>query len=58
MAMDAALAPAFESLYNHDLKPGQNVTHFYDSYGWISKYKGKIKDDHLGIELLFPDIAC
>jgi TorA maturation chaperone TorD len=50
------LAPAFESLYNHDPDLSQNitpVTEFYDSYGWISKYKGKIKDDHLGIELLF-----
>jgi putative dimethyl sulfoxide reductase chaperone len=49
----SALAPAFESLYNRELEPGQNVSQFYDSYGWKSKYKGKIKDDHLGIELLF-----
>jgi putative dimethyl sulfoxide reductase chaperone len=49
----SALAPAYESLYNHELQPGRDVSHFYDSYGWISKYKGKIKDDHLGIELLF-----
>jgi putative dimethyl sulfoxide reductase chaperone len=49
----SALAPAYESLYNHELEQGQNVSQFYDSYGWVSKYKGKIKDDHLGIELLF-----
>jgi TorA maturation chaperone TorD len=50
------LAPAFESLYNNSSDADQNITHvteFYDSYGWVSKYKGKIKDDHLGIELLF-----
>jgi TorA maturation chaperone TorD len=50
------LAPAFETLYSNSSKPGQNgsnVSDFYNSYGWISKYKGKIKDDHLGIELLF-----
>jgi TorA maturation chaperone TorD len=47
------LAPAFESLYNHNSKNGQDVSQFYNSYGWKSKYKGKIKDDHLGIELLF-----
>lgn len=47
------LAPAFESLYTQNSDPGHSVSGFYDSYGWISKYKGKIKDDHLGIELLF-----
>jgi len=30
-----------------------NVSEFYQSYGWVSKFKGKINDDHLGIELLF-----
>jgi putative dimethyl sulfoxide reductase chaperone len=53
---DIPLAPPFESLYSHDSEPVQTaarVTDFYDSYGWISKFKGKIKDDHLGIELLF-----
>jgi putative dimethyl sulfoxide reductase chaperone len=49
----SALAPAYESLYNCELEAGQNVSQFYDSYGWVSKYKGKMKDDHLGIELLF-----
>ena len=50
------LAPAYESLYSNDSEPNKNgssVSDFYNSYGWISKYKGKIKDDHLGIELLF-----
>jgi TorA maturation chaperone TorD len=32
---------------------GAVVSEFYQSYGWISKFKGKINDDHLGIELLF-----
>ena len=30
-----------------------HVTEFYNSYGWESKFRGKISDDHLGIELLF-----
>jgi TorA maturation chaperone TorD len=50
------LAPALESLYTNSSEPnqnGSNVSDFYNAYGWISKYKGKIKDDHLGIELLF-----
>jgi TorA maturation chaperone TorD len=29
------------------------VSEFYQSYGWVSRFKGKISDDHLGIELLF-----
>jgi len=52
------LAPAYESLYqnNGQLNSSHHaasVTEFYNSYGWESKFKGKIKDDHLGIELLF-----
>lgn len=53
-----ALAPAYESKYKSDI-PGisgfrsGNVTEFYDSYGWRSKFRGKIADDHLGVELLF-----
>jgi len=55
------LAPAYESLYilnNHYNSDQQttSVTEFYNSYGWVSKFKGKIKDDHLGIELLFLTI--
>ncbi len=53
-----ALAPAYESLYKKTIYSSSNhssssVTDFYNSYGWESKFKGKIDDDHLGIELLF-----
>jgi TorA maturation chaperone TorD len=53
-----ALAPAYESQYNKKLTDrsgydSSGVTDFYNSYGWQSKFKGKIDDDHLGIELLF-----
>jgi len=53
-----ALAPAFESQYTKEISDKQgfkssSVTEFYSSYGWESKFKGKIDDDHLGIELLF-----
>jgi TorA maturation chaperone TorD len=52
------LAPAYESRYNNKLSGNSyfytpNVTEFYDSYGWKSKFRGRINDDHLGIELLF-----
>jgi TorA maturation chaperone TorD len=52
------LAPAYESLYRKKshLNPDHStdsVTDFYNSYGWVSKFRGKIEDDHLGIELLF-----
>ena len=55
------LAPAYESQYQNNGQPkkGQNagsVTDFYNSYGWEYKYKGRIMDDHLGIELLFLTI--
>ena len=52
-AKEQSLAPAYESLYTSNRESGQSVSGFYDSYGWKSKFKGKIKDDHLGIELLF-----
>jgi TorA maturation chaperone TorD len=53
-----ALAPAFESIYSEKTTSvsginGTSVTEFYADYGWQSKFKGKIQDDHLGIELLF-----
>ena len=53
-----ALAPAYESQYNKEITDNSgyhssSVTEFYNSYGWQSKFKGKIEDDHLGIELLF-----
>ena len=54
---DLTLAPAYESLYNKNSQKGGNLTagvsEFYNSYGWESKFKGKIKDDHLSVELLF-----
>lgn len=56
---DRALAPAFESIYKNHTPPGQkaeSVTEFYRSYGWESKFKEKISDDHLGIEILFLTI--
>jgi TorA maturation chaperone TorD len=52
------LAPASESQYIKE-KPdntgyhSSSVTEFYNSYGWKSKFKGRIDDDHIGIELLF-----
>lgn len=53
---DIALAPAFESKYHNNgsgMTDKSSATEFYESYGWVSKYKGKIDDDHLAIELLF-----
>lgn len=52
---DTTLAPAYESLYSkkHPGTLSSDVSEFYNSYGWESKFKGKIKDDHLGVELLF-----
>lgn len=52
------LAPPYESVYRskeHLMfdKQTSEVREFYKSYGWESKFKGKIPDDHLGIELLF-----
>lgn len=52
------LAPPYESAYrskDHLISDKQafEVREFYKSYGWESKFQGKIPDDHLGIELLF-----
>ncbi len=52
------LAPAYESEYikynpENSGYHSSSVTEFYESYGWQSKFKGKIEDDHLGTELLF-----
>ena len=33
-----------------------SVTEYYDSYGWKSKFKNHIPDDHIGVELLFLTI--
>lgn len=53
----SGLAPAYESFYRNHTPPGQKgsepVTEFYRSYGWESKFNGKVNDDHLGVELLF-----
>jgi len=53
-----ALAPAYESQYSREIRDNSgfhssDVTEFYNSYGWKSKFNGRIDDDHLGIELLF-----
>jgi TorA maturation chaperone TorD len=51
-----SLAPAFESLYKNHTPATYNpesVSDFYKSYGWESRFKGKVDDDHLGVELLF-----
>jgi TorA maturation chaperone TorD len=52
-----SLAPAYESIYLKKSRAteisSEKVTDFYDSYGWESRSRGKIADDHLGIELLF-----
>jgi len=52
------LALAHESLYKGNSHLDQNntplkVTGFYESYGWKPKFRRKVKNDHLGIELLF-----
>jgi putative dimethyl sulfoxide reductase chaperone len=56
-----SLAPAYESHYSKEITDASgyhssSVTEFYSSYGWESRFKGKINDDHLGIELLFLTI--
>lgn len=54
---DTTLAPAYESLYRKNTggadSQTSDVSEFYKSYGWKSKFNGKINDDHLGVELLF-----
>lgn len=51
------LAPALESIFKKhpdgSSKQDDYVSCFYDSYGWDYSLRGKIKADHLGIELLF-----
>jgi TorA-specific chaperone len=52
------LAPVHESLYNKSPSESgisgiQEVSEFYDSYGWRPKFRPEKKDDHLGVELLF-----
>ena len=55
------LAPPYESVYrgNDRLlfdKHTFDVRSFYESYGWVSKFRHQIPDDHLGVELLFLTI--
>jgi len=55
---DTPLAPVFESLYKKNPASGRkinvtDVSDFYDSYGWMEKFRPEMKDDHLGVELLF-----
>jgi TorA-specific chaperone len=52
------LVPVCESFYiNGDGsdtgKRNENVTEFFESYGWHSIHRGKKADDHLGTEVLF-----
>lgn len=52
------LAPVCESFYIKGYGSGtgqrhENVTEFFESYGWHSKHRGKKADDHLGTEILF-----
>lgn len=56
-AKDSSLAPAYASSYPTAGYNGgrslERLADFYNSYGWESKWRDKIHDDHLGIELLF-----
>jgi putative dimethyl sulfoxide reductase chaperone len=59
--LEQPLAHAYESFYRGNGRAASdfkmnNVTEFYDSYGWESRLRKKIKDDHLGMELLFLTI--
>ena len=52
------LAPPLESAYKRVAhlkihKDTSDISEFYKSYGWESKFKGRIPDDHLGVVLLF-----
>ena len=55
------LAPPYESVYRSNEhvmfdRQTEEVREFYRSYGWESRFKGTIPDDHLGVELLFLTI--
>ncbi len=51
------LAPPFKSSYTDAILEAasgkENVTDFYNSYGWKKRSNSKAADDNLGIELLF-----
>ncbi len=54
----ASIVPSKASVYiggqsSGVFKKPENVSEFYDSYGWVSKLRERMDDDHLGIELLF-----
>jgi TorA maturation chaperone TorD len=53
-----ALVPVYESFYIGNDVTGtnaqhENVTEFFESYGWHSRHRGRKADDHLGTEILF-----
>jgi TorA maturation chaperone TorD len=51
------LAPALSSIYlikaQKNDRSAENVSEFYNSYGWHSSLRDRNSDDHLGVELLF-----
>jgi TorA maturation chaperone TorD len=52
------LAPPLESSFRRKSAVRLNkeipgVIDFYNSYGWVSKFRNHIPDDHIGVELLF-----
>jgi len=53
----APLAPAYESVYmTKQADPAKRispVSDFYKNYGWDTRLRENVSDDHLGIELLF-----
>ncbi len=42
-----------ETSYAHMQTNTKNVSEFYNSYGWVSRSRVQMADDHLGIEILF-----
>jgi TorA-specific chaperone len=55
---DLPFAPVYESFYKRtasdkSISDISDVKEFYSSYGWKTRYRPEMKDDHLGIELLF-----
>lgn len=52
-----SLVPVRESVYRKKEMPDslqmEEVSAFYDAYGWVSKLRSKEDDDHLAIEILF-----
>lgn len=51
------LAPALKSNYTDislsEVLGTENVSNFYNAYGWMKRFRYNIPDDNLGIELLF-----